>query len=114
MPKDEYPMPIADMLVDSASYHELLSCMDGHAGFNQIFIAKEDVLKMAFRCPRAIGTYEWVIMPFGLKNVEATYQRAMITIFHDKIGKFMEVFIDDVVLNSEHREKHLIDSKLAF
>ena len=72
-PKDEYPMPIADVLVDGVAGHKLLSFMDGHSGHNQIFIAEEDVHKTAFRCPGSIGTFEWVVMPFGLKNAGATY-----------------------------------------
>ncbi|XP_057432273.1 uncharacterized protein LOC130725026 [Lotus japonicus] len=59
-PKDEYHMPIAEMMVDSAAGHEYLSLLDGYSGYNQIFIAKEDVSKTAFRCPDALGTYEWV------------------------------------------------------
>ncbi|XP_016199503.1 uncharacterized protein LOC107640499 [Arachis ipaensis] len=50
-PKDEYPMPIADMLIDSTAGHEMLSFMDGYSGYNQIYIAEEDVSKTAFRCP---------------------------------------------------------------
>ena len=73
-PKDEYPMPIADVLVDGVAGHKLLSFMDGHSGYNQIFIAEKDVHKTAFRCPGSIGTFEWVVMPFGLKNAGATYQ----------------------------------------
>nr|XP_025678255.1 uncharacterized protein LOC112778105 [Arachis hypogaea] len=67
-PKDEYPMSIADMLIDSIAGHEILSFMDGYSGYNQIYIAEEDVSKTAFRCPGALGTFEWVVMPFGLKN----------------------------------------------
>ena len=48
--------------------------MDGNAGYNQIFMTEEDVPKTAFRCPGAIGLYEWVVMTFGLKNAGATYQ----------------------------------------
>ncbi|XP_050902196.1 uncharacterized protein LOC127112046 [Lathyrus oleraceus] len=89
-PKDEYPMPVAEMLVDSVAGYEYLSMLDRYSGYNQIFIAKEDVSKTAFRCPGTIGTYEWIIMPFGLKNAGVTYQRAMNSIFHDYIETFMQ------------------------
>ena len=113
-PKDEYPMPIADVLVDGVAGHKLLSFMDGHSGYNQIFIAEDDVHKTAFRCPGSIGTFEWVVMPFGLKNAGATYQRAMNLIFHDMIGKFMEVYIDDVVVKSQDFNTHLKNLEKAF
>ena len=113
-PKDEYPMPIADMMVDSAAGNEILSFMDGYSGYNQIFIAEEDISKTAFRCPGAIGTYEWVMMPFGLKNAGATYQRAMNLIFHDLIGKSMQVYIDDVVVKSMSDDEHLENLRVAF
>ncbi|XP_045822028.1 uncharacterized protein LOC123914912 [Trifolium pratense] len=64
-PKDEYSMPVAEMLIDSAAGFEYLSMLDGYSGYNQIFIAEEDVAKTAFRCPGALGTYEWEVMPFG-------------------------------------------------
>jgi hypothetical protein len=105
-PKDEYPMPVADLLVDGASGYKVLSFMDGHSGYNQIFIAESDIYKTAFRCPGSIGTFEWVVMPFGLKNAGATYQRTMNSIFHDMIGKYMEVYIDDKHL--ENLEKVFI------
>ena len=72
-PMDGYPMPIADMLVDAAAGHKVISFMDGNAGYNQIFMAEEDIAKTAFRCPGAIGLFEWVVMTFGLKNAGATY-----------------------------------------
>ncbi|KAM1758776.1 hypothetical protein ACFX11_007869 [Malus domestica] len=113
-PKDEYTMPISDLLIDAAANHAILSFMDGHAGYNQIFIAEADVHKTAFRCPGALGIYEWVVMPFGLKNVDATYQRAMNTIFHDLIGTIVEVYIDDVVIKSKQRRTHVDDLRQAF
>ena len=108
-PKDEYTMPLLDLLIDAATNHAIFSSMDGHAGYNQIFIAEADVHKTAFRCPGALGTYEWVVMPFGLKNAGATYQRAMNAIFHDLIGTTVEVYIDDVVVKSKRRQTHLED-----
>ncbi|KAM2227912.1 hypothetical protein ACFXTI_014671 [Malus domestica] len=108
-PKDEYTMPISDLLIDAAVNHAILSFMDGHAGYNQIFITEADVHETAFRCPAALDTYEWVVMSFGLKNAGATYQRAMNTIFHDLIGTIIEVYIDDVVIKSKRRQTHLDD-----
>ncbi|KAK1685906.1 hypothetical protein QYE76_046754 [Lolium multiflorum] len=106
-PKDEYPMPVAD--VDKRRCgHKVLSFMDGNAGYNQIFMAPEDIHKTAFRVP-AVGLFEYVVMTFGLKNAGATYQRAMNYIFHDLIGKSVEIYIDDVVVKSVSMEGHLDD-----
>jgi hypothetical protein len=80
-PMDGYPMPIANMLVDAAARHKVCSFMDGNAGYNQIFMVVEDIAKTAFRCPGAIGLFEWVVMTFSLKNAGATYERAMNYIF---------------------------------
>lgn len=86
-----------------------LALMDGNVGYNQIFMAEEDIHKTAFRCPGAIGLYEWVVMTFGLKSVGATYQRAMNYIFHDLIGSLIEVYIDDVVVKSREVDGHIAD-----
>lgn len=93
-------MLVAKMLVDSTTGFEYLSMLDGYSVYNQVFMADKDVRKMAFRCPRALGTYELELMPFGLKNVEETYQRVMNSIFHDYIKTFMPIYIDDVVIKS--------------
>nr|ABA94385.1 retrotransposon protein, putative, unclassified [Oryza sativa Japonica Group] len=113
-PKDEYPMPVADQLVDAASGYKILSFMNGNAGYNQIFMAEEDIHKTAFRCPGAIGLFEWVVMTFGLKSTGATYQRAMNYIFHDLIGWLVEVYIDDVVVKSKEVENHIVDLRKVF
>ena len=57
-PKDEYPMLVAEVFVDSAEGYEYLSLLDGYLGYNQIFIAEDDTQKTTFRCPGALGTYE--------------------------------------------------------
>jgi hypothetical protein len=113
-PKDEYPMPVADLVVDSASGNKVISFLDGNAGYNQIFMAKEDVSKTAFYCPGFVGLFVWVVMTFGLKNASATYQRAMNLIFHDLLRVLMEVYIDDVVLKSVGLEEHMSNLKLSF
>jgi hypothetical protein len=105
--KDEYPMCITDMLINNASGHRVISLLDGNVGYNQIFMAEEDMSKTAFRYPGFIGLFEWVVMSFGLKNVSATYQRAMNLIFHDLLGIILEVYIDDVVLKSNSMDDHL-------
>jgi hypothetical protein len=81
-PKDEYPIPVADLLINIASGNKVISFLDNNASCNQIFIAK-DVSKTAFRCLGFIGLFEWVVMTFVLKNAGATYQRAMNLIFHN-------------------------------
>ncbi|KAM0959838.1 hypothetical protein ACFX2C_024943 [Malus domestica] len=107
-------MPISDLLIDAAVNHDMLSFMDRHAGYNHIFIAEVDIHKTAFRCPGALGTYEWVVMSFDLKNAGATYQRAMNTIFHDLIGTTIEVYIDDVMVKSKSHRTHIDDLRQAF
>ena len=66
--KDEYPMPIADMLINEAFGHRVISFLDGNAGYNQIFMAEEHMSKMSIRCPGFINLFEWVVITFGLKN----------------------------------------------
>jgi hypothetical protein len=112
-PKDEYPMPVADLLIDSASGYKMISFLHGNAGYNQIFMVKEDVSKTAFHCLGFVGLFEWVVTTFGLKNVGATYQRAMNIIFHDLLRVLMEVYIDDVVVKSAGFMEHMTDLKLS-
>jgi hypothetical protein len=69
-------MLVAEMLVDSAAGFEYLSMLDGYSGYNQIYIAEEDVSKTTFRCLGALGCYERIIMPFGLKNAGACLSKS--------------------------------------
>jgi hypothetical protein len=108
-PKDKYPMPITETLINVATSHKILNFMDANASYNQIFMAPEDINKTVFRVPGAVGLFEYVVMTFGLKNAGATYQRAMNYIFHDLIGKFVEIYIDDVMVKSTSVKGHLGD-----
>jgi hypothetical protein len=111
--KDEYPMPVADLLINSASGTKMISFLDDNAGYNQIFMAEEDVSKTVFRCPGFIGLFEWVVMTFGLKNAGAMYQRAMNLIFLDLLGVLMEVYMNDVVVKLVSFKEHMTNLKLS-
>jgi hypothetical protein len=106
-------MPIADMLINNASGHREISFLDGNVGYNEIFMAKQDMSKMTFCCSGFIGLFEWVVMTFGLKNAGATYQRAMNLIFHDSLGIILEICIDDVIVKSDSMDNHLTDLRFA-
>ena len=105
-PKDPYPLPRIDQLVDSTAGCALLSFMDAYQGFYQIRMAQEDVKKTAFFA--AGGVYCFKVMPFGLKNAGATYQRLVNLMFKEEIGRTMEVYVDDMLVKSKMEEKHLL------
>ena len=94
-PKNNFPLPHIDTLVDNTTKHYLFSFMDGFSGYNQIRMASEDMEKTTFLT--MWGTFCYKVMPFGLENVGATYQRAMVTLFHDIMHKEIEVYVDDMI-----------------
>jgi hypothetical protein len=106
-------MPIADMLINNAPGHRVISFLDGNAGYNQIFVAEEDMSKTTFHCPGFIGLFEWAVRTFGLKNVGTTYQRAMNLIFCDLLGIILEVYIDDAIVKLDSMEGHLADLRTS-
>ena len=113
-PKDMYVMPIADILVDSTANNELLSFIDSFSRYNQILIVVDDISKTAYKCPSSLGTFEWLIMPFGFKNAGATYQRARNAIFHDMLGHHMKIYIDGIVVKSKKVDEHLNRLRKSF
>ncbi|XP_070047520.1 uncharacterized protein [Nicotiana tomentosiformis] len=80
--------------------------------YHHILMDKQDVEKTAFTTPW--GTYCYRVMPFGLKNVRATYMRDMTTIFHDMMHKEIEVYVDDVIIKSTTQADHVQDLKKFF
>ncbi|KAL6126263.1 hypothetical protein ACLB2K_074314 [Fragaria x ananassa] len=103
-PKDEFPLPNMDVLIDSTSGHGMLSFMDSFSDYNQIKMARMGAEKIAFRTP--YGNFYYTVMPFGLKNAGATYQRVMTAVFHDMMGKEVEDYVDDLVVKSKTRKEH--------
>uniref|UniRef100_A0A2N9IJT1 Reverse transcriptase domain-containing protein n=1 Tax=Fagus sylvatica TaxID=28930 RepID=A0A2N9IJT1_FAGSY len=90
----------------------VFSFMDGFSGYNQIKMAEEDKSKTAF--VTHWGTFVYDVMPFGLKNAGATYQRAMVTLFHDMIHHEIEVYVDDMIAKSRTAQDHLTDLRKLF
>ncbi|XP_022876923.1 uncharacterized protein LOC111395145 [Olea europaea var. sylvestris] len=111
-PKDSFPLPRIDQLVDSTAGHELLSFMDAYSGYNQIPMHPADEEHTSFITDR--GLYCYRIMPFGLKNAGATYQRLVNKIFTGLIGKTMEVYVDDMLVKSLEAENHIVHLNNTF
>nr|XP_023895718.1 uncharacterized protein LOC112007578 [Quercus suber] len=111
-PKDPFPVPKIDQLVDATYGHPRISFLDAFQGYHQIALAAEDQEKTAFISPEA--NYHYMVMPFGLKNAGATYQRMMTRMFRDKIGCTVEVYIDDMVVKSKREEQHTVDLQEVF
>ncbi|KAL0433276.1 UNVERIFIED_CONTAM: hypothetical protein Slati_2661900 [Sesamum latifolium] len=111
-PKDFYPLPRIDQLVDSTSGCELLSMMDASQGYHQIMLAPEDRKRVSFIT--SAGTFCYTAMPFGLKNAGATYQRLVDKIFRHQIGRNMEVYVDDMLVKSKKAPDHVKDLEETF
>ena len=111
-PKDSFPLPHIDRLVKATAGHELLSFMDAFSGYNQILMRPDDQEKTAFITDR--GTYCYKVMPFGLKNFGATYQRLVNRMFADQLGKTMEVYIDDMLVKSAREKDHVPQLRECF
>ncbi|RVX20075.1 Transposon Ty3-I Gag-Pol polyprotein [Vitis vinifera] len=86
--------------------------MDGSSGYNQIRMAAKDEELTTFHTPKGIYCYK--VMPFGLKNAGATYQRAMQKIFNDMLHKNVECYVDDLKVKYRKREYHLRDLRMVF
>ncbi|KAM1159057.1 hypothetical protein ACFX19_032843 [Malus domestica] len=99
-------------MVDATTGHKALSFMDGSFGYNQIRMVPEYKKLTAFRTPKGIYCYK--VIPFGLKNAGATYQRAMQKIFNDMLHKNVECYVDDVVVKTKGRSDHLKVLRIVF
>ena len=110
--KDSFPLPRIDQLVDSTAGHKLLTFIDAFSGYNQIKTAEKDQEKTALITSQ--GLYCYKVMPFGLKNAGATYQRLVNKMFSRQIGRNMEVYMDDMLVKSKEKPTHLDDLKEMF
>ncbi|PKA52641.1 RNA-directed DNA polymerase like [Apostasia shenzhenica] len=108
-PKDTYPLPRIDTMVERTFGYEVMSFLVAFSGYYQIRMPKEDEEKTAFITD--FGTYCYNVMPFGLKNAGATYQSMIDAVFKDQRGRNLEVYVDDILVKSRTLEGHLDDLK---
>jgi hypothetical protein len=107
-PKDPFPLPRIDQIIDSTVGCARLSFLDTYSGYNQIKLKVEDREKIAFITP--YGVYCYQVMPFSLKNAGATYQRMMQNCLGNLIGRNVQVYIDNVVITT--REEAMLIGNL--
>ena len=106
-PKDLFPLPRIDQIVDSTSWCDTLCFLDAYSGYHQITMKESDQLATSFITP--FESFCYVTMLFGLKNMGATYQRCMLKCFGDLIEKTIEAYVDDIVVKFKWTDQ-LIDN----
>jgi hypothetical protein len=111
-PKNEFPLPRIDSLVDAAASSELMSLLDCYSGYHQIWMKKEDEPKTSFITPS--GTYCYLRMPKGLKNVRGSFSRMTSKVLHSQIGRNVLTYIDDIIVKSTKQENHIADLQETF
>jgi hypothetical protein len=111
-PKDPFPLSRIDQIIDSTAGCARLSFLDAYSSYNQIKLNKEDGEKIAFITPYGVCCYQ--VMPFGLKNVGATYQRMMQNCLESQIGRNIQGYIDDVVITTRKEESLISDLTETF
>jgi hypothetical protein len=102
-PKDPFPLPRIDQVVDSTAGSVLLCFLDYYSGYHKIALHPDDEDKTAFITPHGIYCYK--VMTFGLKNAGATYQKAIQKCLKSQIGKNIEAYVDDVVVKTTEEDK---------
>jgi hypothetical protein len=111
-PKDPSGLPRIDQVIDSTAGFDLLFFLDCYSGYHQITIKEEDQEKTAFITP--FGAYCYTTMSFGLKNVGATYQRAIQACFKKQLNKNVKAYVDDVVVKTQNSDTLITDLEETF
>lgn len=102
--KDKYPLPRIDEILDNMSGCSVFSKMDLHQGYHQIRVFPEHVERTAFQTK--YGSFQFRVLPFGLCNAPATFQRTMDGMMR-KHRAYADVYLDDIIIHSRSFEEHL-------
>jgi hypothetical protein len=111
-PKDNFPLPRIDKIVDSAAGCKVMSLLDCFSGYHQIYMKEEDKASTSFITP--FSTYCFIRMPEGLKNVGSTFSRLTKTVLESQVGRNIFTYVDDIVVMSKSKEDHLADLAETF
>jgi hypothetical protein len=111
-PKDNFPLPQIDKIVDSAARCEVMPLLDCFSGYHQIYMKEEDKASTSFITP--FGTYCFIRMPEGLKNARSTFSRLTNTVLESQVGRNIFIYVDDIVVASKNKEDHLTDLAETF
>jgi ribonuclease HI len=111
-PKDPYPLPRIDQIVDSTYECDLMSFLDAYSSFHQIQMSRQDRKHTAF--VTVDGLYCYVVIPYGLKNALPTFVRAMSKTFGDLIRGRVDVYVDDIVVKTKRGSTLMEDLTLVF
>jgi hypothetical protein len=118
-PKDEFPLPRIDSLVDAAATSELMSLLDCYSGYHQIWLKKDEIWMKKDDEPKTSfitlsGTYCYLRMPKGLKNAGGSFSRMTVKVLHSQIGRNMLTYVDDIIVKSTKQENHVADLQETF
>jgi hypothetical protein len=111
-PKDEFPLPRIDSLIDAVATSELMSLLDCYSSCHQIWMKEEDEPKTSFITPS--GTYCYLRMPEGLKNAGGSFSRMTVKVLHSQIGRNVLTYVDDIIVKGTKQENHVADLQETF
>jgi hypothetical protein len=111
-PKDNFPLPRIDKIVDSAAGCEVMSLLDCFSSYHQIYMKEEDKASTSFITP--FGTYYFIRMPEGLNNAGSTFSCLTKTVLESQVGHNIFTYVDDIVVSSKNKEGHLADLAETF
>jgi hypothetical protein len=103
--KDNYPLPKMDHILQKVVGASIIYLLYGFSGYNQVLFHPDNQEKTTFTTPW--GTFMYMKIPFGLMNVDTTFQREMDIDFMDELGRFIVIYLDDVTVYSKSDDEHL-------